>query len=268
MEIARLAEKSRELRRETLKMLAEAKSGHPGGSLSAMDILVVLYYYKMQGIDPHNPNALNRDRFVLSKGHACPAQYAILADKGFFPKGELQTLRKYGSRLQGQPDRNKTPGIDACAGSLGQGASVAVGMAIGAKTAHLSAQIYVLVGDGEIQEGQTWEAAMSAAHFKLDNLTWIIDNNELQIMGQNKEVMSLGDLEEKYRAFGFEVFSIDGHDYQQIIEALDSTVKEKPKCIICHTIKGKGVSFMENQVNWHGGTMSLEQLTQALEELK
>lgn len=268
MEIADLTEKSKELKRETIKMLAEAGSGHPGGSLSAMDMLVALYYYKMKGLNSKNPKEPNRDRFILSKGHACPALYAILSDKGYFPKEELRTLRKYGSLLQGQPDCKKTPGIDACAGSLGQGISVAVGMAMGAKASHSDMQIYVMAGDGEIQEGQTWEAAMAAASYHLNNLTLIIDNNELQIMGRNDEVMALGDLEAKYRAFGFEVYSINGHDYQQIMEALDRRATEKPKCIISHTVKGKGVSFMENQVKWHGGAISSEQLAQALSELQ
>lgn len=268
MEIIDLKKKSRELRKDTLKMLAEAGSGHPGGSLSAMDILVVLYYREMRGLDPENPNAPERDRFVLSKGHACPALYAVLADKGYFPKEELNTLRKFGSRLQGQPDRNKTPGVDACAGSLGQGISVAVGMAMGAKAAGFQSKIYCMAGDGEIQEGQTWEAAMSAAFYGLDNLTLIIDNNELQIMGRNDEVMALGDLEAKYRAFGFDVYSIDGHDYQQIINAFAQPANGRPKCIVAHTVKGKGVSFMEDQVKWHGGSISTEQLEQALRELE
>lgn len=268
MEITALEEKGKGLRRETLKMLAEAKSGHPGGSLSAMDMLVVLYYHQMKGLTPQEPRNKNRDRFVLSKGHACPALYAILADKGYFSKEELHTLRKYGSRLQGQPDCNKTPGVDACAGSLGQGASVAVGMALGAKVAQSDVKIYVMVGDGEIQEGQTWEAAMSAAAYKLDNLTWIVDHNGLQIMGENEDVMSLGNLEEKYKSFGFDVATIDGHDYQQIMEALARPVLGKPKCIISNTVKGKGISFMEGQVKWHGGAISPEQLEQALEELR
>lgn len=268
MYITEMQEKSKELRRETLKMLAKSGSGHPGGSLSAMDLLVVLYYRQLRNIDPLNPKNELRDRFVLSKGHACPALYAILADKGFIQKEELNTLRKYGSRLQGQPDRKKTPGVDACAGSLGQGVSVAIGMALGARTAKKDVKVYVMVGDGEIQEGQTWEAAMSAAHYKLDNLTWIVDNNGMQIVGTNDQVMSLGDIAGKYRAFGFEVFEIDGHDYGEIIRALDAPVIGRPKCIVAHTVKGKGVSYMENRVEWHGCAVKAEQLTQALEELK
>lgn len=268
MNIEEMTEKSKQLRKTTLQMLAKARSGHPGGSMSAMDMLVVLYYDKLRNLDPKNPKAMNRDRFVLSKGHACPALYAILADKGYFPEEELWTLRQYGSHLQGQPDRKKTVGVDACAGSLGQGASVAVGMALGAKAAKSDVKVYVMVGDGEIQEGQTWEAAMSAAHYQLDNLIWIVDHNRMQIMGENDSVMSLGDLAAKYRAFGFEVIEIDGHDYQQIMDAIDQPVLGKPKCILAHTIKGKGVSYMENQVKWHGGSPNPEQLAQAMEELK
>lgn len=248
-------------------MIAKAGSGHPGGSLSAMDIMVVLYYSKLVGLDPKNPKKIDRDRFVLSKGHACPALYAILADQGYFPKEELATLRQYGSRLQGQPDTRKTPGIDACAGSLGQGVSTAVGMAIGAKQAGIDCKVYVIAGDGEIQEGQTWEAAMAATNYKLDNLVWIIDNNHLQIMGSNDDVMYLGNIEAKYESFGFEVFSVDGHNYEQLIAAIDAPVRGKPKCIVAHTIKGKGVSFMENQVKWHGGSISDQELSVALKEL-
>lgn len=267
MEIMELKQKSRQLRKTTLQMLSTAKSGHPGGSLSAMDLMVALYYNHMHNLNPANPYDNGRDRFVLSKGHACPALYAILADKGYFPESELWTLRQYGSHLQGQPDKNKTVGVDACAGSLGQGASVAIGMALGAKLSGADTQVYVMTGDGEIQEGQTWEAAMSAAHYKLDNLTWIVDHNGLQIMGKNDTVMSLENLSEKYKAFGFEVINIDGHDFEQILAALRKTVHGKPKCILAQTIKGKGVSFMENQVKWHGGSPNPEQLSQAIRDL-
>ena len=178
------------------------------------------------------------------------------------------TLRQLGSRLQGHPDRKKLPGVDSCSGSLGQGTSVAIGLALGAKAAHLDNRVFVVVGDGEIQEGQTWEAAMSAADYKLDNLTWIVDNNHLQIMGAVDSVMAEGSLEDKYRAFGFEVISVDGHDYEQLIAALDRKVTGKPKCIVANTIKGKGVSFMEDQVNWHGVALNEEQLEQALAELE
>ena len=267
MEINELKKKSCELRKSALKAIAHAGSGHPGGSMSVMDILTVLYYRELRNIDPADPHRVDRDRMVLSKGHANPALYAVLADKGFFPVEELDTLRALGSRLQGHPDRSKTPGVDACGGSLGQGTSVAVGLAMGAKAAGLDTKVYMIAGDGEIQEGQTWEAAMSAVQYKLDNLTWIVDNNGLQIMGTNDAVMGVGSLEDKYRAFGFEVFSVDGHDYEQLINALETEVSGKPKCIVAHTVKGKGVSFMENEVKWHGAGLTPELLEEALKEL-
>ena len=268
MEIRELKKKSCELRKDVVRMIARAGSGHPGGSLSVIDILTVLYYHEMKNIDPSDPHRVDRDRMILSKGHANPALYAVLADKGFFPKEELMTLRQLGSRLQGHPDRKKLPGVDSCSGSLGQGTSVAIGLALGAKAAHLDNRVFVVVGDGEIQEGQTWEAAMSAADYKLDNLTWIVDNNHLQIMGAVDSVMAEGSLQDKYRAFGFEVISVDGHNYEQLIAALDRKVTGKPKCIVANTIKGKGVSFMEDQVNWHGVALNEEQLEQALAELE
>ncbi len=267
MEINELKKKSCELRKSALKAIAHAGSGHPGGSMSVMDILTVLYYRELRNIDPADPHRADRDRMVLSKGHANPALYAVLADKGFFPVEELDTLRALGSRLQGHPDRSKTPGVDACGGSLGQGTSVAVGLAMGAKAAGLDTRVYMIAGDGEIQEGQTWEAAMSAVQYKLDNLTWIVDNNGLQIMGTNDAVMGVGSLEDKYRAFGFEVFSVDGHDYEQLINAFETEVTGKPKCIVAHTVKGKGVSFMENEVKWHGAGLTPELLEEALKEL-
>lgn len=267
MEINELKKKSCEIRKSALKMIRHAGSGHPGGSMSVADILTVLYYRQLKNIDPADPHRMDRDRMILSKGHANPALYAVLADKGYFPKEELDTLRQIGSRLQGHPDRSKTPGVDACGGSLGQGPSVACGLALGAKASGLDTQVYVIVGDGELEEGQPWEAAMSAVQYKLDNLTWIIDNNGLQIMGTNDEVMSTGSLEEKFCSFGFEVYSIDGHDYEQIIGALEEKVTGKPKCIVAHTIKGKGVSFMENEVKWHGAALTDELLAQALDEL-
>lgn len=267
MEINELKKKSCEIRKSALKMIRHAGSGHPGGSMSVADILTVLYYRQLKNINPADPHRMDRDRMILSKGHANPALYAVLADKGYFPKEELDTLRQIGSRLQGHPDRSKTPGVDACGGSLGQGPSVACGLALGAKASGLDTQVYVIVGDGELEEGQPWEAAMSAVQYKLDNLTWIIDNNGLQIMGTNDEVMSTGSLEEKFCSFGFEVYSIDGHDYEQIIGALEEKVTGKPKCIVAHTIKGKGVSFMENEVKWHGAALTDELLAQALDEL-
>jgi transketolase len=268
MDTEQMRLKGKQLRAQMIRMLSKAGSGHPGGSLSAMDLLVVLYYRQMRNLDPADPRASGRDRFILSKGHACPALYAVLADKGFFPAEELDTLRQYGSRLQGHLDRNKTPGVDASAGSLGQGLSLGVGMALGARLSGSGVRVYVMMGDGEIQEGQTWEAAMSAAHYGLDNLTLIIDKNGLQIMGSSDAVMGLGNLEEKYRAFGFEVISIDGHNYDEIIRAFDTPVSGRPKCIIAHTVKGKGVSYMENRAEWHGGAPRGEQLAQALKELR
>ena len=267
MEINELKKKSCQIRKSILKMLWKAGSGHPGGSISVADILTVVYYEKLRNVDPADPRRMDRDRVVLSKGHAVPALYAVLADKGFFPAEEMETLRRPGSRLQGNPDRCKTPGVDASSGSLGQGPSVAVGMALGAKAAGLDNHIYVIVGDGELEEGQPWEAAMSAVQYKLDNLTWIIDNNGLQIMGSNEAVMGTGSLEDKFRTFGFEVCSVDGNDPEQILHALDTEVTGKPKCVVAHTIKGKGGSFMENEVKWHGGALTGDQLAMALEEL-
>ena len=267
MEINELKKKGCEIRKTALKMITRAGSGHPGGSMSVVDMLTVLYYRQLKNIDPADPQRIDRDRVVLSKGHSNPALYAILADKGYFPMEEVYTLRQIGSRLQGHPDRSKTPGVDACGGSLGQGPSVAVGLALGAKAAGYDSHIYVIVGDGELEEGQPWEAAMSAVQYDLDNLTWIIDNNGLQIMGTNDEVMGSGSLEEKFKAFGFEVISIDGHDYDQLIAAFDRKVSGKPKCIVAHTVKGKGVSFMENEVKWHGASMNEDLLNSALKEL-
>lgn len=264
-----LKEKAKQLRRETIEEIYLGKSGHPGGSLSAMELLVALYYSEMKNISGSDPHNIDRDRFVLSKGHACPALYAILADKGYFPKEDLKTLRRVDSHLQGQPDKKKTPGIDACAGSLGQAVSVGVGMALGAKKAGKPLQVYAMLGDGELQEGQTWEAFMSAAHYKLDNMTFIIDNNGLQIDGTNDEVMSLGSIADKMRAFGMETIEVkDGHDFDMIFEALHAPHNGKPKAIVAHTIKGKGVSYMENVVYWHGSAPNKEQYEQAMEELR
>jgi transketolase len=267
MEIKTLEEKCKELRIDVLKMINRAGSGHPGGSLSMMEILVALYYEKMR-IYPENPNSKIRDRFVLSKGHGAPAIYAILADKGYFPKEELNGFRTLHSPLQGHPDKKKLRGIDASTGSLGQGVSVATGMALGAKLLDNDVQVYTVLGDGELQEGQVWEAAMAAAHYKLDNLTVIIDNNGLQIDGPIEEIMDVGNIVSKYKAFGFEVIEVlDGNNIEKILEALNTEVKNKPKCIVAHTVKGKGVSFMENQVNWHGRALNDKELEIALKEL-
>lgn len=268
MELALQQEKAKQLRADIVKMTYLAKSGHPGGSLSCVEMLMALYYNIMK-VDPSNPGWEERDRFVLSKGHACPALYAVLADKGYFPREDLWTLRKFHSHLQGHPDMRKTPGVDANTGSLGQGVSIAGGMALAAKYKGESHRVFVITGDGESQEGLVWEAAMSAAHYKLDNLTVLVDNNGLQIDGSNNEVMSLGDLAAKLRAFGFDLYEIDGHDLDAVEAALRAPVTAgKPKAILAHTVKGKGVSFMENQVGWHGKAPNEEQRQQALKELE
>ncbi len=267
MEISRLKEVCNDVRKDIVNMTAAAKSGHPGGSLSGVEALVGLYFHKMK-VDPKNPKDENRDRFVLSKGHAAPLLYAVLGEAGFFDKELFGSLRKLHSPLQGHPDAKKLPGVDASTGSLGQGVSIAVGMAIGAKANKSDVNVYTLLGDGELQEGLCWEAATAAAHYKLDNLTVIVDNNGLQIDGSNDEVMSLGSIEDKFTAFGFEVISVeDGNDIEQIIAALDKEVTGKPKCIVSHSVKGKGISFMENQVGWHGKAPSSEDRDKAIAEL-
>ncbi len=246
-----------------------AKSGHPGGSLSAAEVFTWLYFREMK-IDPSNPQMADRDRFVLSKGHTAPGLYAALALRGFFPVEELKTLRAIGSRLQGHPNRNLTPGIDMSTGSLGQGISTACGMALGAKKAGTAQRVYTLLGDGEIEEGQVWEALMFAAHNKLDNLCVIIDNNGLQIDGRIADVMSPYPIDEKVRAFGLECVCVDGNDFDEL-EAAFAHAREtegRPTCIIMKTVKGKGVSFMENQVGWHGKAPNDEQYAQAMQELQ
>ena len=268
MEVSKefLAEKARELRIKTLKMVAEAGSGHPGGSLSEIEILVSLYYKKLRLYeDPHDER---RDRFVLSKGHANPPLYAIFADKGWLREEELMTLRKTHSRLQGHPDMNKCPGIDCSTGSLGQGISVSVGMALGLKLKKSDSRVYVLTGDGELDEGIVWEAAAAAANYKLDNLTWIVDRNRFQLDGCTEDVMALGKLAEKFRAFGFLVDSIDGHNYDEIFAALDHTEAGHPHVIIANTVKGKGVDYMEDNPDWHGKVPNKEQLASALAQLE
>ena len=263
-----LQEKARQLRIDTIKMLFEAQSGHPGGSLSCMDALIALYYNVMN-IDPANPDMPDRDRFVLSKGHCAPALYAVLADKGFFPKEELNTLRKMGSRLQGHPDMHRAPGVEVSTGSLGQGVSVAVGMALAAKHGGKSYKVYAMLGDGECQEGLVWEAAMAAAHHKLDNFTVLLDHNGLQIDGKNDDVMSLGDICAKFAAFGFDAVKVDGHDIDAVTAALKAPFTPgKPKFICCETVKGKGVSFMENNVSWHGSAIKPADFEAAMRELE
>ncbi len=245
-----------------------AKSGHPGGSLSAADVLTYLYFRKMN-IDPQNPKMENRDRFVLSKGHAAPALYSVLANRGYFPVEELKTLRHIGSRLQGHPNMNLTPGVDMSTGSLGQGVSTAAGMALGAKRLGSGVRVYTLLGDGEIEEGQVWEAMMFAAHNHLDNLLVFVDNNNLQIDGAISEVMSPYPIDEKFAAFGLYVQTVDGHDFDAIEAAVKNAEEKKgcPSAIILKTVKGKGVSFMENQVGWHGKAPNDEQYKAAIDEL-
>lgn len=261
--------KACKIRQDIVSMLGEAKSGHPGGSLSAADIVATLYFHEMN-IDPKNPAMPERDRFVLSKGHAAPVLYAALAEKGFFPVEELSTLRKTGSRLQGHPSMKHLPGVEMSTGSLGQGLSAANGMALAARLDGLNYRVYAILGDGELQEGQVWEAAMASAHYKLDNVVAFVDHNGLQIDGPTNDVMSLQSVADKWRAFGWHVEEINGHDISQILAALAKAreVKGKPTMIVATTIKGCGVSFMEHQVGWHGNAPSTEQTAQALCELR
>lgn len=268
MEIANLEAKAKELRRHIISMLAEAGSGHPGGSLSAADLVTALYYDEMN-VDPKNPAWDGRDYFVLSKGHAAPALYGILAMKGYFPIEDLKTLRKQDSHLQGHPCRLKTPGVEVSTGSLGHGISVAAGIAKGIKLDGKENRVYTIIGDGESQEGQVWEAAMFAAHYKLDNLVVILDRNRLQIDGRPENVMNPEPLPEKFKAFGFNVIEIDGHNMAEILDAFAKArvCKGQPTAIVANTIKGKGVSFMEDQVGWHGAAPKAEEAEKALAEL-
>ena len=263
-----LKRKAQGYRLDILEMTYAAGSGHPGGSLSAIDIITVLFNYEMR-VDPQNPKWPDRDRFVLSKGHCCPALYAVLADLNFFPKEELMRLRKLGSLLQGHPDMNVTPGIEMSTGSLGQGLSVACGMAVAARLDGKDYRVYCMIGDGESQEGNIWEGAMLASHLKLDNLTTILDRNCLQVDGATECVVSLEPLSEKWRAFGWNVIEIDGHDMYQIISAVElaKKTKGKPTMIIAKTVKGKGISFMENQLAYHGRALTKEEMDRAREEL-
>ena len=246
-----------------------AKAGHPGGSLSAADLFTYLYFKELN-VDPKNPKWEDRDRFVLSKGHTCPGLYAALANRGYFPVEDLLTLRHIGSYLQGHPNMNETPGIDMSTGSLGQGISAACGMALAAKYQHKDYRVYTLLGDGEIEEGQVWEACMFAHQYKLDNLCVIIDNNDLQIDGRVSDVMSPYPIPEKLKAFGFEVVEIDGHDFDQMEAAFNKARETKgvPFAIVMKTVKGKGVSFMEDQAGWHGKAPNDEQAETALTELR
>lgn len=263
-----LKAKCREVREDILRMITEAGSGHPGGSLSAVELLVGLYLVKLHH-RPADPEWPERDRFILSKGHIAPALYAVMAHAGYFPREELLTLRKLGSRLQGHPASLKLPGLEVSSGSLGQGLSVGVGLALGARLDGAAWRTYVLLGDGETQEGQVWEAAMSAGHYRLDNLCAIVDRNYLQIDGNTEDVMTLDPYADKWKAFNWNVLEIDGHDLREVIEAYDQAerMKGKPTVIIARTVKGKGVPFMEDQAGWHGKAPKPAELDEALKHL-
>ncbi len=269
MDQQELKKMANEIRKGIIVSTHSAKSGHPGGSLSSADLMTYLFFEEMN-IDPQDPKKPDRDRFVLSKGHAAPVYYATLANRGFFPVEDLPTLRHLGSYLQGHPNANETPGVDVCSGSLGQGISQAVGMAISAKIFGDSFRVYTLLGDGELEEGQVWEASMLAGNHGLDNLVVIVDNNNLQIDGPITEVNSPYPIDEKFAAFNFHVIRIDGHDFDQIAAAFKEARETKgcPTAIIAKTIKGKGVSFMENQVSWHGVAPKDEEYEQAMAELE
>lgn len=266
--VRHLQDKANVIRRDIVKMIYKADSGHPGGALSAADIVAVLYFHVMH-IDPKNPKWEYRDRFILSKGHSCPVVYSALSQLGYFSREKLWTLRDVGSILQGHPDMRKTPGIDMTTGSLGHGLSAGVGIAIAGKLDQKSYRVFVMLGDGEIQEGQVWEAAMSASHYKLDNLVAIVDYNKLQVDGFVDRVMSIEPLVDKWRAFGWYTMVIDGHNIEEIIDAFQKigTIYGRPSVIIAHTIKGKGISFMENQVEWHCKTPTAEQMKQVMKDL-
>ena len=268
--VLRLEAQAKEVRKEILTMIHAAQSGHPGGSLSAADMMTALYFDELN-IDPQNPKWEDRDRFVLSKGHVCPVLYTCLALKGYFPKEVLATLRKEGSILQGHPDMKRCPGVDISTGSLGQGLSVAVGMALAAKRDNKSYRVFSMVGDGESDEGQIWEAVETAAKYELDNLVIFLDRNRLQNDGTCAEVMPNGDLVAKFAAFGCQTWEIAGHNMGEILDALEAVRTDqsgKPKCIVAHTVKGKGVSFMENVVQWHGMAPNDEQYVQAMKDIE
>lgn len=268
--VEELKEIARDLRKKIVTMLYEAGSGHPGGSLSVTDFVTACYFSEMN-VDPKNPKWADRDRFIMSKGHSCPAQYAALGTLGFFPEEMLHTLRQEGSPLQGHPNMT-CPGIEIPTGSLGQGIACAVGMAIGLKYDKKSSRVFAVLGDGECQEGEVWEATATANKYKLDNLIAFVDNNNLQIDGSTDEIMPLLNLADKFKAFGWEVYDIDGNDLEQILRTFDEIRARadngKPKCIIGHTVKGKGVSFMENVCDWHGVAPKKEQWEQALKDLE
>jgi len=267
-DVKELQEYAKKVRQGIIESVYNAKSGHPGGSLSVADILTVLYFNQMN-IDEKNPKAKERDRLVLSKGHTAPALYSVLALRGFFDIEELKSLRNIDSKLQGHPDMKKVPGVDASTGSLGQGLSIANGMALASKMNSEGIRVYCICGDGEIEEGQIWEAAMTSSHYKLDNLCVIVDNNNLQIDGKVNEVMNVYPIDKKFQSFGFETINVDGHNIEELIKAFDAAkkVKGKPTAIIANTIKGKGVSFMENIAGWHGKAPNHEEYLLAMKEL-
>lgn len=267
--ISELKKIANEVRIGIIEEVYNAQSGHPGGALSVADILTVLYFNEMN-VDEKNPDMPNRDRLVLSKGHASPALYSVLANRGFFEKDKLKTFRKIDSNLQGHPDKNKVKGVDMTTGSLGQGLSAANGMALAGKLNKSNYRVYCILGDGELEEGQIWEAAMTSHHYKLDNLCVIVDNNNLQIDGKVEDVMNIYPIEDKFKSFGFETIQIDGHNITQIMEALGQArkTKGKPTAIIAKTVKGKGVSYMENQAGWHGKAPNEDEYKRAINELK
>ena len=267
--ISELKKIANEVRIGIIEEVYNAQSGHPGGALSVADILTVLYFNEMN-VDEKNPDMPNRDRLVLSKGHASPALYSVLANRGFFEKDKLKTFRKIDSNLQGHPDKNKVKGVDMTTGSLGQGLSAANGMALAGKLNKSNYRVYCILGDGELEEGQIWEAAMTSHHYKLDNLCVIVDNNNLQIDGKVEDVMDIYPIEDKFKSFGFETIQIDGHNITQIMEALGQArkTKGKPTAIIAKTVKGKGVSYMENQAGWHGKAPNEDEYKRAINELK
>ncbi|MDK2805159.1 MAG: transketolase [Thermoanaerobacterium sp.] len=261
--------KATQIRLEVINMIYESKTGHTGGSLSSADILTVLYYNVMN-VDPNNPNWEERDRFILSKGHSVEAYYSVLADKGYFPKEELKTYCKFGTRLIGHPN-NKIPGVEMNTGALGHGLSIAVGMALGAKMDNKSYRVFALMGDGELAEGSNWEAAMAASNYKLNNLIGIVDRNKLQISGNTEEVMSLEPLEDKWRSFGWDVLTTDGNDIKKLLYTFNAAIastNDKPKLILAYTTKGKGISFIENKANWHHRVPTEEEYKAAVSELR
>ncbi len=267
-DLSEIEDRARYIRCSVIESIAEAGSGHPGGSLSCADIMALLFFGVLS-LDPENPNWEDRDRFILAKGHAAPALYAALAGRGFFPEEQLKNLRKLGGMLQGHPDRLRTPGVEASTGSLGQGLSLAVGIALAGKLDAKDFGVYALLGDGELQEGQVWEAAAAAAHYRLDNLIAVVDHNGLQIDGPVSDILSFEPLAERWKAFGWSVWEVDGHSPGQLWEAiLQAQTAGTPSVLIADTVKGKGVSFMENQVSWHGRAPSDDETCQALSELR